>query len=282
MYDPDVTDTKETLEYGAYVKIVNDPRYPPLTSPTNGQTFNHYAQLTKSVNSLPGLDFALSDNDNQHVVQKYGYNYDIDASTDAYKHAIWTVGGEYPYDTLSTPRALSVSSAGGDDGVQVQIQGLNSDWDEVVETVTLQGDTSLPGLWRRVYRASVTGSVESTNDIRITIDDTSEVVAEILTEEQQTLMALYTVPRGYTAFLTNFESSISRNEDMLLRLRIREPGGVFKTKHLAQVYATTYRYNYDVYKPVFEMCDVELTATPVNNNVACHAAFDMVLLRNQT
>jgi len=159
---------------------------------------------------------------------------------------------------------------------------ISRDWDEVIETVTLQGVTPLSGLWRRVYRASIAGPVESTDDIQVTIDDTAEPVAEILAEEQQTLMALYTVPRGYTAFITNFESSINRNEDMLLRLRIRQPGGVFKTKHLAHVYATTYRYNYDVYKPVLEMCDIELTAEPVNNNVACHAAFDMILLRNQT
>lgn len=279
MIDPDVREKKETLEYGSYVKIVNDTRYPAVSS-TSG-SFNHYAILTQDINPLPGLGASMHLNDNQKMIQKYGFNYDVDNVTSAYKHGIWTVGGEYPYNTLSVARELYVESTDiNDNGVLVEVQGLDSNWEEITVQVTLQNRTTIPNTWHRVYRAQIKGSVESNGDIQIGIKDTGELVAEILAEEQQTLMAIYTVPRGYTGYLMNFESSISRNEDVLLRLRIREHGEVFKTKHLAHVYESTYRYDYDVYKQVSEMSDIELTVTPVNNNVAVHGAFDLILIKN--
>ena len=283
MLDPEVRDAKPTMEYGSYVKIVNDSRYPPVSGEHPGAPWNHYAVLTRDVDRMPGLSIAIGDNPDQTFVQKYGFNEDLDAVTNGHEQTIWSAGGAYPWSALDTSQTLLVTSTSVTDvDINISIQGLNDNWELVTETVTLLGtDTAtVPGLWRRVFRAYVDDVTPVTGEVVFVTGDTNAVVAEIMLEEQQTLMAIYTVPAGYTAYLTCFESTVSRNEDMLFRLRTREFGGVFRTQHVAQVYESPYRYSYDVYKPLAEKTDIELTGSPTNNNVSAHGAFDLILIKN--
>jgi hypothetical protein len=280
--NPDVNQNKQTMEYGSYVKIVDDARFPPVSANHFGTPYDHYALLTRNVDSMPGLTIPTTQGDQQGFVQKYGFNEDLDSVTNGHEQTIWSVGGPYPWSVLDEPTQLFVSSSSDDDvNIVVQVTGLDQNWEQVTHDVTLQGATpvQLTGEWRRVYRAMVTSDTSTIGDVLI-FDGDTVTVAEIMPEEQQTLMALYTVPKGFTGYITCFESTVSRNEDMLFRLRIRERGGVFKTQHIAQVYESPYRYNYDVYKPVLEMSDIECTGSPTNNNVSAHAAFDMILIKN--
>ncbi len=283
MLDPEVRDPKSTMEYGSYVKVVDDSRYPPVSGGRPGSPWNHYAVLTRDVDSMPGLSIPIRNNPDQTFVQKYGFNEDLDAVTNGHEQTIWSAGGVYPWEALDAPQTLLITSTSvTDTDINISIQGLNDNWELVTETVTLLGTNTatVPGMWRRIFRAFVDDVTPVTGDVVFVTSDTNAIVAEIMLEEQQTLMAIYTVPAGYTAYLTCFESSVSRNEDMLLRLRIREFGGVFRTQHIAQVYEAPYLYNYDVYKPLAEKTDIELTGSPTNNNVSAHGAFDLILIKN--
>jgi hypothetical protein len=232
---------------------------------------------------LPGLSIPVMNNDSQMYVQKYGYTHDLDSlQTDSHLQTIWTGPEAYPWSSLESPVTLTASSSNTQDNTQITIQGLDDQWDQQTHVIHLNGSTPvvIPSQWRRVFRVYTSGGVATQGDVTVTITDTTVIVAHVPVEEQQTLMALYTVPRGYTAYMTGFDSTVSRNEDMLFRLRIRQPGGVFRTQHVAQVYQAPYHYKYEVYKTVSEMCDIECTGEPTNNNVSAHAAFDLILIKN--
>ena len=276
-----VTDNKQTLEYGAYVRIDDDTRFPPVSSEHLGSPFPHYAILTKNIDMLPGLSIPLMNNDSQIYVQKYGYNGNLDAIDSGHEQTIWSGVGAYPWDVFNVATSLTISSTSTTDtSTQVTVQGLDDQWNIQEQTITCSGtdNVSLSGQWKRVFRAYVSGDIVCTGDIHVKSGST--IVAHIPVKEQQTLMALYTVPRGYTAYLTGFDSTVSRNEDILFRLRTRSPAGVFRTQHVAQVYQTPYKYHYEVYKQIDEMTDIECTGDPTNNNVAAHAAFDLILIKN--
>lgn len=278
-----VTENKTTLDYGAYVRIDNDSRFPPTTAAHPGGPWSHYALLTKNIDMLPGLSIPVMNNDSQMYVQKYGYTHDLDSlQTDSHLQTIWTGPEAYPWSSLESPVTLTASSSNTQDNTQITIQGLDDQWDQQTHVIHLNGSTPvvIPSQWRRVFRVYTSGGVATQGDVTVTITDTTVIVAHVPVEEQQTLMALYTVPRGYTAYMTGFDSTVSRNEDMLFRLRIRQPGGVFRTQHVAQVYQAPYHYKYEVYKTVSEMCDIECTGEPTNNNVSAHAAFDLILIKN--
>lgn len=278
-----VTSNKQTLEYGAYVRIDDDTRFPPVSSEHHDSPFPHYAILTKNIDMLPGLSIPLMNNDTQTYVQKYGYTHDLDANTNGLQtKTIWTGEEQYPWDALNSPVSITATSESETDTAQIVVNGLDAQWNQQTRVITLSGadPISIDGQWRRVFRAHVTGPTAIAGDVTIKTATSGNVIAHIPVEEQQTLMALYTVPRGYTAYMTGFNSTVSRNEDMLFRLRIREPGSVFRTQHIAQVYQTPYHYRYEVYKQIDEMCDIECTGEPTNNNVAAHAAFDLILIKN--
>jgi len=91
------------------------------------------------------------------IVHKFGQNNDIGTA----KETVWDVGGLYSYLTSAT--ALKVSSDDANDtsdgtGARtVQIYGLNSDYDEIDETITLNGQTAVntTKLYLRIYRMVV-------------------------------------------------------------------------------------------------------------------------------
>lgn len=276
-----VTDNKQTLEYGAYVRIDDDTRFPPVSSTHPGSPFPHYAVLTKNIDMLPGLSIPLMNDNSQIYIQKYGYNSNLDSIDAGHEQTIWTGTGAYPWSVLDTGVSLIVTSTSSTDtNTRVTVQGLDTQFNMQEQTIMCNGTSSvsLSGEWKRVFRAYVSGDTPSAGDIHVKTDST--IVAHVPVKEQQTLMALYTVPRGYTAYLTGFDSTVSRNEDILFRLRTREPGGVFRTQHVAQVYQAPYKYHYEVYKRIDEMVDIECTGDPTNNNVATHAAFDLILIKN--
>ena len=282
---PDIHDNMHTLQYGSYVRIDDDTRFPPTSSDNLPGVYSHYAVLTKSVDMFPGLSVAMTNTPNQTYVQKYGFNGDLDANHhgDVASQTIWSYSGAYPWSSLGSPATIHATSTDTNDtGVELHVEGLDENWDLASQRVTLNGTNNIPlsGSWRRVFRAYTCNDTKSNGDIHVELDTDNTVIAHVPITEQQTLMAVYTVPRGYTAYLTCFDCTISRNEDMLFRLRTREPGGVFRTQHIAQVYQTPYRYDYTVFKRVDEMTDIEFTGEPTNNNVAAHAAFDLILIKN--
>lgn len=175
-------------------------------------------------------------------VNKFGHNLDIDTATDP--EDVWTFGGTYTYQ--STGVTVYASSSSAADTVVVQVEGLDENWDRQSESVTLNGtaQAEVPGTWRRVFRAYNDGGSEFEGAVYIAESDTltagvpdtaSKVKAVIEAYDQQTQMALYTIPAGYTGFIMDWYATVlgGNNSDADVDLATRLQGGVFRTKESA-------------------------------------------------
>lgn len=211
---------------------------------------------------------------------KYGYNPNIINVNET----IWDAGGIYSYPASAL--SMTVTSAGGatDNGVQVLVTGLDANWVEVSQTVTLAGSgtATLPTSLRRVYRAYVAGSQAPTGNITIASGGTT--YAQITNGENQTLMAVYTVPAGKTFYLHNGTATHGTDTAgafMTIRFMIRSFGGVFRTATKIDVTGSELLFPFTYPLKLPEKTDLEVRAICNKNQInAVSATFEGVLVDN--
>ena len=228
------------------------------------------------------LAIAKGESNGYSAVHKFGANFDLDAGT--VPETIWTNGGLYPWSALDNPEIIHVKSADNNDTSQLEIIGLDEDWNEASEIVVMLGTTPVAttSTFRRVYRMiyNHTGSNEGV----ITAHAGSSggtVVANIDVDYSQTLMCVYTVPVGYTAYLVSLGLAVQKNKDAQVRLYSREQGESFKVKHMAEVYESQYNYMFSVPLKFLEKSDLDLRSADVeSNNTRVTANFDLILIKN--
>lgn len=223
------------------------------------------------------------------TIEKFGLNRDVDTGA---PETIWTFGGLYFFDTSAISLdILSSSALDAEDQTgarYVIIQGLDEDYALQEVTVTMNGITpvSVPGLWMRVFRAQVfqTGGNDSNVgdiDIRNTADDSQR--AEIGAGLGQTEMAVYTVPKGYTAYITSYHGSpISGSSGTTVEfdLYVRHFGCAFRLTHglgLRLGGGNYFRHPFDGPIRVPEKSDIKLDAVSSANNVDVHGGFTLIM-----
>ena len=214
-------------------------------------------------------------------VHKFGFNALINDS----EETIWDAGGTYTYQ--SSALAMTVTSAGGatDVGVKVTVSGLDGDYNEVSQEVTLNasGVATTTQTFLRVNRAFISGDTAPTG--AVTITNSSTTYAQISLGENQTLMAVWTVPAGYTAYLlqNNVTAFTEQNNKFaIIRLITRELNGVFRTQDKHTVVLSQNDINYPLPKSFPEKTDIEMRgiASSANANLQISASFDILYIRN--
>lgn len=176
-----------------------------------------------------------------YAVNKFGENSEIATTTDP--EAIWDFGGLYNFSTSAIIN--SISSSNNSDVVEITIEGLDANWDVVVQTVTLTGQTRAPLTTSllRVYRAfnnngvDLLGNVYIYEDTPLTVGvptDTSKIRAEIKAGVNQTEMMVYSVPAGKTMVYVEGFIAISRGGGVAasaeVTFRTREFGKAFRLR----------------------------------------------------
>lgn len=214
---------------------------------------------------------------------KFGYNGEI--STD--EETVWSGGGVYSYP--ASAGVMGVTSEDDTDVSVVKIDGLDENYNRVSETVTLTGQTpvSTSNSFIRVFRASVQ-SAEPAGDIWIgngvfTNGVPANKYAHIAVGENQTLMAVWTVPAEYTAYILSYTVSsgtAASNKYSEARLKVRAFGGVFQTKEvltLQNQYIESYMHFPTV---VSEKSDIEICALTSSGTDSISATFSLVYVKN--
>lgn len=174
-----------------------------------------------------GLAIARGQVPGATYIFKYGKTQCAVANTE---QDCWDNDSTYVY--FDTAKTLGVSSSSANDtsagtGARtITITGLDSNWDEITEVITMNGQTKVTttNSFLRVYRARITTSgTLKINDGNIFIYDNADTVtagvnntdsltqAVMLAGEGTTLMALTTVPAGYTGYLVNGSASMRAN-----------------------------------------------------------------------
>lgn len=197
---------------------------------------------------------------------------------------IWDVNDTlYPWSSFSTAGTLSVPAVNtSDDGKSLTIVGLDGDYNEITETVTVSDSeaTATTGSFIRVYRAYLTSG---SNVAIINIQKSGVTVARINAGKSQTLMAIYTVPSGYTAYLTQGTSTCQDGADATGDMFVRYFGqDSFRIGHSFEVSGDggQYFYPFSVPLTIPEKSDIDVRASVRSNNARLTAAFDMILTKN--
>jgi len=164
------------------------------------------------------LEIARGNITGMSSIQKFGRNDDISAGV---TEDIWAGGGIRAYLTSAETMDV-VSTSANDDGAPagtgaqtLTIEGLDSDYLEVSDTITMNGVTAVTTTqsFLRVHRAYVVASGSNeTNVGDITIDPTTSGAgsrqAAIAAGDGQTLISHYTVPAAKEAYWVGGQLSI--------------------------------------------------------------------------
>jgi len=224
-------------------------------------------------------------------IEKFGMNVDVDSN----KETIWDGGEIYSYistaETVAVTSTTGVDSAAGAGARTVEIQGLDADHNLVYETLTVGGGAGTQE-FLRIFRANVvTAGTSGINEgtVSITSSDTSTVLAQIGVDgtgsnaagRGQTFMALYTVPAGKTAYLTQWTVGCGKqNTDAVATFLARPEGGAWNAKDIITVSATTYAKDYKIPLQFTEKTDIEIRAYSTTNNSLVSSTFNLLLIDN--
>ncbi len=197
------------------------------------------------VSTMPfKFEVALDNIKGSRFLSKFGH----DSAAENATIEVWTGSRVYPW--MSTAATLYLSSSDTNDNQPYEIHGLDENWDEVVVVVAANGFVSvaLPGTWIRVHRVKNIGTTDNAGTIYVSLDadaggdgipDTlaTDSKAEIDVGMNQTLMALWSVPRNHTAFITSLYASASAATKKIvdIGLWVRPFGGVFQIKKLLAI-----------------------------------------------
>lgn len=238
--------------------------------------------IINSASAAANINIASGMLDGYSFVHKFGAVPQMSQNTYG---SVWDVSDTlYPWDALSTPAVLTIPAVDADDGGHiVTVMGLDENFAPIEETFTLSSASTVTGtkVFARVYRAYFTNDITNTGDIDVQCNGVT--VLRILADKAQTLMSIYTVPAGYTAFLTKGVTTCAASADATIDMFIRFNGqSSFRIGHTAEVAGVGGQYEYDftVPIPIPEMSDIDVRATVRSNNARVTAAFDIVLVEN--
>src|SRR5210317_2170417 len=212
-----------------------------------------------SINNAPfGLGLQRGLISNFSGIHKFGLNTAVGSSFET----IWDGNNTYTYPSSSGTDTATSSDTSSDNTGTVEIQGLDSNYDLATETIAIggsAGSTSFIRVFRAIMKTANTGN---TNVGVITITVSSTTVAQIRAEYGQTLMALYTVPRNYKAYLMQLDIGSSKDLENEIRLVTKQisNGNVWNTKTFVTTRGGFMEKNYIVPLKIEEKTDIELIA----------------------
>jgi len=118
--------------------------------------------------------------------------------------AVWENNAAYVFPTVASTMRVSSSSA-SDTAVSVQIFGLDADYNRITEVVALNGTSDVVTAnvyWRINNVITTVGVAVGTVYVK---NAGGTTYAQIAIGNGKTNMSVFTVPAGYTAYMTQFD-----------------------------------------------------------------------------
>ena len=128
----------------------------------------------------------------------FGFNRTVGISYET----VWDDGGNYVYPSSAV--TMSVVSTSGSDTLDVLISGLDANYDEITETVTLTGTSPVTttSAFLRINKAIVLSSINLGD---ISISDNGNVYGFIGADIGTSQSSVYTVPAGHSIYLVRID-----------------------------------------------------------------------------
>lgn len=231
---------------------------------------------------------------NHSTVKKFGSNPLVTTAT--VPEDVWEYGGEYTYDADGTAPIVSLVSDDAADTMMIEVQGLDIDGEFVSQNITLNGTTRVAlttALWR-VYRMFNTGTVDVAGTVYCytstgSVPAGADVRAIINGDNNQTLMALYTIPKGKVAFIHKGEAGLqfeasgpqAATDFAEIHYEIRLYQGVFAVKKQFTLLSSASSIHQD--RRVFPdtvpaLSDIRVRVKAVSDDMGVWATFDILLI----
>jgi len=226
------------------------------------------------------LDVSRSAIPNALSIHKFGANFDIDQNTDP--ESVWTGSGLYPWSSLSSAQTIYCISTSASDTATLTIEGLDANYDQQTETVTLTGTTAVTtsNTFIRVFRMTYEDGANVGDITARVTSGTGTVVAKIDAGYAQTLMAVYTIPAGFTGYMVALDATIDGTKTCQVVMYHRLTGKPFRIAHVAES-TGHYRYDFRVPLKLPEKTDIDIRIDQVSSNDArVTANFDIILLKD--
>lgn len=231
------------------------------------------------------------------ALYKFGTNPDINGA----EETIWSTGGDYPWPTAAFTAFISSSSAAdtsaGTGAQTVTIQGLDENYEVKSVTVNMNGQTQVQigdaSSWLRVNRIFVAtsgsggtaaGTIYVANSGVTSGVPTGITYGNIVQGDNQSQMAVYTVPAGHTLYIDDvtFTAAIAiANKNVTAKFVTREFGSnTFRTRIIQTVQSNLLVIPFDYPLSIAEKTDMECRASSDTTNVVVGASFQGVLIAN--
>lgn len=230
------------------------------------------------------------------LVNKFGLNPDIDTGT--VPEDVWGGGGVYTGFPDIAPEFINVFSSSANDTLlgtgarTVLVTGLGENWQIQTETIALNGITPSASTlkFRRVHtmRTLTAGSGGvNAGDITVRYETTTSVVFLVMVAgRNQTNNVSFTIPDGYTGYLTKVHGVIrlpgTATDNASGNLWIREFGEVFRSRR-PFIIRTEAPWVDEIYGGIRLPAKSDITVRITNvaaSNTEVIAALDIVLIQN--
>jgi len=228
---------------------------------------------------------------NTFGVNKFGSNLNSPANTTT---DVWDIGGTYIYP--STTDITHVHQvANSNPNMQIEVEGLDSNWDLVIQTVTLDGvgatflialSTPLIRIFRMKVISPPSGSI---SDVTAVNAGDTIIYAQITNGNNQTLMALYTVPSGHTAYMVSIygdvvESTGKEPKSTEFNLWVRDNESLFpfqlKNARAIPKAGASITKEFAPYLKITEKSDIRTSTFCTDEPGHVHAGFDLIVEKN--
>lgn len=212
------------------------------------------------------------------VVNIFGYASAVSTSF----VSVWENNAAYVFPTVASTMVVSSSSV-ADTAVSVQIFGLDVDYQRITEVVALNGTTGVTTVnsYFRINNVITTaGAAVGTMTVK-NVGGTT--YAQIAIGNGKTNMSVYTVPAGYTAYLTQFDafSSTSVTSGVFATFRglLTSSTGISNVV-LQAPFLNTYAVTRPYPIPVLEKVDLQLQCKSSGAGLGIGAIGIGILIKN--
>ena len=197
---------------------------------------------------------------------------------------VWENATTYTYPVAATQMHLAGSVG---DTASIVIQGLDANYNMISETAVLNGATAVTTVKSYLRINSMRVSVGSTTNPSgvVTLKDLTDttIYAQINAGVGRTQMAIYTVPAGYTFYLSRIDvnTSLNGNNFATYQNRTISSDGVVQLTQQAP-FAINYHTQRVMPRPFLEKTDIQLQCKVNSSTGAISVSQEGYLIQNST
>ena len=227
------------------------------------------------------------------IVTVSGYNPDVDQTW----VDIWSGTGTITYPAAALQMTVSSGSASdtaaGIGARTIRINGLDANYNEVSETVTLNGQTPVTTVnsYLRIQNALVTSAGSSNSAVgniyigsgTVTAGVPAVNYADIIVDFNSSLSNAYTIPAGYTGYLTYARftaGQASGTTGVTARVRITGTNNIPLTIAVATLNNGVAELSIPYPNAIPEKTRISGMAIGASNNNAVSGYYQIVLIKN--